>query len=274
MVTLGILKDIDFGFWLKSNDYYSPNILSTNVSTGIKHAKKAGLINELVEEIQSNAELINLIKQRINLKNSPSDYNDDELLIIFDLIQAWGGPMGRNPYVLKNLPRINESELFAATYRQTIEMLFNLKDINDYDKDVAPIKRKLEEIPQLGQSFSTKHLSFWSRFLRHCPQLVIYDTRMINIIKAANKHIENSKITYNDFRHALLQEAEQLGLSINDIERAIFAFSSNYFNNDELVLKDNPKISHPDKVIAHQLLDHKKPNSCLFERIFFNKSKH
>ena len=50
MVTLGILKDIDFGFWLKSNEYYSPNILSTNVRTGIKHVKKAGLINELVKD--------------------------------------------------------------------------------------------------------------------------------------------------------------------------------------------------------------------------------
>ena len=274
MVTLGILKDIDFRFWLKSNDYYSPEILSTNVSTGIKHAKKAGLINELVEEIQSNAELINLIKQRINLKNSPSDYNDEELLIIFDLIQAWGGPTGRNPYVFQNAPRINKSDLFATTYRQTIEMLFKLKDINDYDKDVAPIKRKLEELPQVSESFSTKHLSFWSRFLEHCPQLVIYDTRMRDIIKAANKHTENSKIKYNDFRSALLQEAEQLELSINDIERAIFAFSSNYFKNDTFVLKANPKISHPDKVIAHQLLDHKKPNTCLFERIFFNKGKH
>ena len=257
MVTLGILKDINFRFWLISNDYYSPDILSTNVNTGINHAKKAGLINELVKEVHSNADLIALIKQRINLKDSPSIYSDEELLIIFDLIQAWGGPTGRNPYVFQNAPRITKPDLFAATYRKTVEMLFKLTDINDYDTDVAPIKRKLEELPQVSESFSTKHLSFWSRFLDHCPQLVIYDTRMRDIIKAANKHAENSKITYEDFRFALLQEADELGLSINDIERAIFAFSSNYFKNDKFILKDNPKISHPDKTIAHRLLNNK-----------------
>lgn len=274
MINLGILKDIDFEFWLKSNDYYSPDILSNNVSTGINHAKKAGLINDIVADVQSNAELIALIKQRINLRKCASDYNDEELLIIFDLIQAWGGPTGRNPYVFQNAPRINKPDFFADTYRQTIEMLFKLKKINDYDKDVAPIKRKLEELPQVSESFSTKHLSFWSRFLEHCPQLVIYDTRMRDIIKAANKHNQNSKITYKDFRFALLQEAEQLELSINDIERAIFAFSSNYFKNDTFVLKDKPKISHSDEAIAHQLLTTKKPITCLFERIFSKKGKH
>ena len=269
MISLGILKDIDFKFWLKSNDYYSPDILSTNVNTGIKHAKKAGLIDELVKGIKSNAELITLIKQRINLRNTPSDYSDEELLIIFDLIQAWGGPMGRNPYVFQNAPRIHKPDLFANTYRQTIEMLFKLKDINDYDKDVAPIKKKLEELPQLAESFSTKHLSFWSRFLEHCPQLVIYDTRMRDILKAANKRTDNSKITYNDFLNSLSQEADLLRLSINDIERAIFAFSSNYFTNDKFILRDNPKILHPDQSIAHQLLETKKVKSCLFKRLFF-----
>ena len=42
------------------------------------------------------------------------------------LIQAWGGRTGRNPYVLKDAPRINKQELFATTYRSAIQMLFLL----------------------------------------------------------------------------------------------------------------------------------------------------
>jgi len=269
-ITLGVIKNIDFQFWLDSNDYYSPNILSTNVNTGITHAKRAGLINELVNEIKSNAELLNLIEYRINLQESAAAYSDEDLLIIFDLIQAWGGKMGKNPYVLRGRPRITKSKLFASLYRASVEMLYQLKDIDDYDNDVATIKKKLEEIPELGESFSTKHLSFWSRFLKNCPGLVIYDTRMREIIKAANKHIEVSNITYKDFHLALSSEAQDLGLEIYDLERAIFAFSSNYFKNDNFILKANPKINHPDIEIAQKLINDSKPKKCLLQKLFSN----
>tara|TARA_X000000950_G_scaffold120844_1_gene151497 strand:- start:11399 stop:12214 length:816 start_codon:yes stop_codon:yes gene_type:complete len=269
-ITLGIVKNIDFQFWLNSNEYYSSDILSTNVNTGINHAKKAGLIEKLVKNISSNGELVNLIDQRINLQESASAYSDEELLIIFDLIQAWGGPTGRNPYVFQNKPRITKSKLFASVYRASVEMLYQLKDIEDYANDVAPIKKKLEELPQVSESFSTKHLSFWSRFLKNCPELVIYDTRMREIIKAANKNNEVANITYKDFRLALLNEAQNLNLEINDIERAIFAFSSNYFKNDNFVLRTNPKINHPDKAIAHKLINDSTPKKCLLQKLFSN----
>ena len=269
-ITLGIVKNIDFQFWLNSNDFYSPDVLSTTVKTGITHVKRAGLVNSLVNEINSNAELINLIQYRINLQKSASAYSDEDLLIIFDLIQAWGGKMGKNPYVLGGKPRITKSKLFASLYRASVEMLYQLTEIEDYENDIGPIKEKLEAIPQLGESFSTKHLSFWSRFLKNCPELVIYDTRMRDIIRAANKHVEGANITYKDFRLALLQEAQALGLEINDIERAIFAFSSNYFKNDNFALKTDPKINHPDKAIAHQLINDLKPKKCLLQKLFLN----
>ena len=269
-ITLGIVKNIDFQFWLNSNEYYSSDILSTNVNTGINHAKKAGLIEKLVKNISSNGELVNLIDQRINLQESASAYSDEELLIIFDLIQAWGGPTGRNPYVFQNKPRITRPQLFVSTYRASVELLYQLKDIEDYADDVAPIKKKLEELPQVSESFSTKHLSFWSRFLKNCPELVIYDTRMRDIIKAANRHVEVSNITYKDFRLALLNEAQNLDLEINDIERAIFAFSSNYFKNDNFVLRTNPKINHPDRSIAHNLINDSTPKKCLLQKLFSN----
>ena len=113
-ITLGLLRHIEFGFWLKSNDYYSEEKFSTNVNVGYKHAEKAGLINEFRKKIKTNRDLINLIKERINLVNSPDQYSDNDLLIIFDLIQAWGGPTGRNPYIFNDAPRINKQDLFAS----------------------------------------------------------------------------------------------------------------------------------------------------------------
>jgi len=254
-ISLGILKEIDFNFWVNSNDFYSPDILSTD---GLNHTKKAGLINDLIKTLNSNEELIKLIEQRITEKDSASAYTDEDLLIIFDLIQGWGGRMGRNPYVFQNAPRINKSELFASIYRESVEMLYQLNVIEDYEKNIAPIKNKFEELPQVGESFSTKHLSFWSRFLKNCPELVIYDSRMKNLIEAANKDVDKTEITYNDFYTALKNNENELGLDINNLERAIFGFSLNYFLNDKLVLVESPKIDHADKAIAYKLTNDTK----------------
>ena len=257
-VSLGILSNLDFDFWIQSNDYYSPDFFSTNVKTGFNHSKKAGLIGKFEKRINCNLDLINIIDERINLANAPESYSDDDLLIIFDLIQAWGGPTGRNPYIFQNGPRIIKQDLFAKTYRAAIEMLYKIAEEYDYDMDVLPIKAKIEELPQVNESFSTKHLSFWSRFLENCPNLVIYDTRMREIIKAANKHKNVSEIKYKDFINALKDAEEELGLDINEIERAIFAFSSNYFQNDKFTLRSNFKIDHLDKQIAEQLTCNEK----------------
>lgn len=137
-------------------------------------------------------------------------------------------------------------------------MLYKIAEEYDYDMDVLPIKAKIEELPQVNESFSTKHLSFWSRFLENCPNLVIYDTRMREIIKAANKHKNVSEIKYKDFINVLKDAEEELGLDINEIERAIFAFSSNYFQNDKFTLRSNFKIDHLDKQIAEQLTCNEK----------------
>ena len=92
-VSLGILSDLDFDFWIKSNDYYSPDIFSTNVKTGFNHAKKAGLIGEFEKRIICNLDLINIIDERINLVNVPESYSDNDLLIIFDPIRLGVVPL-------------------------------------------------------------------------------------------------------------------------------------------------------------------------------------
>ena len=258
-IGLGKLIEIDFKFWLKSNDYYSDKKMTANVKTGFNHVSKAGLIRKYKENLKTNQDLINLIKQKIKQKNNPDFYSDIDLLTIFDLIQAWGGPMGRGPYVQPkaNPSRKNQEKLYAQTYRRAVEMLYEIdKDNYVYEKNILPIKDKIEELKRVGESFSTKHLSFWSRSLDNCPNLVIYDTRMREIIRAANKNIKDDKIPYKNFIDALLKGKEVLKLEIHEIERAIFAFSSNYFKNKECTSKNlNKKFKTlKDKEIAMELV--------------------
>ena len=254
-LSLGILKNLDFQFWLRQNDYYSTESFTAKVETGFTHASRAGLIKKYKKNINSNQDLIDLIEKRIKQRNNPNLYLDEDLLIIFDLIQAWGGPTGRNPYIFQNGPRITRKEYYAQTYREAVEMLYKIDKKNyDYERDILPIKEKIEELPQVSESFSTKHLSFWSRFLKNCPDLVIYDTRMREIFRAANKNTYIDTIKYKDFLDALLDLEQFLEIEIYQIERAIFAFSSNYFKNDKFILRNKFKISHADKEIANQLI--------------------
>ena len=44
----------------------------------------------------------------------------------------------------------------------------------------------------------------------------------------------------------------------DQIERAIFAFSSNYFQNNKFILRQNFKIDHVDLNIAKKLIFHDK----------------
>ena len=158
--------------------------------------------------------------------------------------------------MLQNKPRINQQEIFASTYRRAVEMLYEIDSKSDYELNILPIKKVIEELPQVSESFSTKHLSFWSRALKACPSLVIYDTRMREIIRAANPNIKAGDIKYKDFINALTNAEKSLGLDINQIERAIFAFSSNYFQNNKFVLRKSFKIDHVDFNIAKKLIFH------------------
>ena len=251
--------NIDYHFWFKKNPYYSDTELTKEVLTGLKHAKKAGLINRLVGNLKSSEDLVLLIKKKIKEKNNPDEYFDNDLLIIFDLIQGWGGPTGMRPYVKpKASPsRMLKERLYADTYRIAVEMLYRIdKEDYEYDPNIKTIKDKIEEMPFVGESFSTKHLSFWSRNLANCPDLIIFDKKLKNIFSACN---EGSEIGYKEFLESFSAEFEPdnaHGLDTFEKEAAIFAFSKNYFENEELVLYKDERfqIKHKDEEIARELV--------------------
>ena len=81
---------IDYKFWADKNDFFSKDEIPTTIKSGITSAKKGGLLDDL-KLISAND--INLqIEARIKNFNFDESHKN-ELLIIFDLIQAWGEEM-------------------------------------------------------------------------------------------------------------------------------------------------------------------------------------
>lgn len=248
------VPDIDYKFWLHRNKFYSDTELTKNVSTGLDHASRGGLIERY--DFDTCMDLVNLIENKIRIHKAPNNYSDDEILTIFDLIQGWGGRTCRKPYVpIKNPPRIERKSEYISAYRDAIKMIYALDEKKYTEEEINDVDNKLQEMPAVGQSYSTKHLCFWSRSLPNCPNLAIFDTRMKQMFYSCNFSIAKEKLNYVEFINALNAKAFMMGLSTYEIEAALFAFSSNYFFNDKFILKGIHEIEHLDLKIAKHLVN-------------------
>ncbi len=245
------LPAIAFSFWAHQNEFYSDKILTQNIRTGLGHAAKGGLIGGYT--FSSNKALVDCIAEKMRAHPHPDQFSDDELMTIFDLIQGWGGRTGRGPYVRPKSgpPRISDKS-YPAQYRGAVELLFALDQDRFTQSEIDQVCQALGKMRGIAQSYSTKHMCFWSRSLPSCPTLAIYDTRMVNIFQAANPDI-GASLTYTHFLDALKSTGAVAGLKADEVESALFAFSSNYFTNDSLRLRERFGIQHPDQAIAVRL---------------------
>ena len=246
------VPEIDYIFWRQKNEFYSDNKLPNNISMGLKHASRGGLIDKYT--FATCMDLVRLIEDKIKSHNTPNDYLDNEILTIFDLIQGWGGKTGRLPYVpIKNPPRSSRKSEYLKTYREAIEMIYALDEKQYTEEEINDVDHKLQQMPEVGQSYSTKHLCFWSRSLPSCPNLVIFDTRMKQIFYSCNPGVAKKNLNYVEFINAVNAKALLLGLGAYEIEAGLFAFSQNYFFNDKFILKDTHEIKHKDIQVAKSL---------------------
>jgi hypothetical protein len=225
------MPNIDLDFWIGKNPFFSSGTLLTNIKTGLNHAKRGGLINEVILRMNemSNEDLVKLIASEIG-QNAQLTGSGKDLLRIFDLIQGWGGRMCKGPYVIpKAAPyRIAFSSYIASQYGTGLKML-NSGNIDSALDELLKIKH-------LGESFATKHLYFWGRYGALEKELPIYDIRIKNLMYGENASAAN----YSQYIQDLREISEKLNLSIGDLDKALFAFSMNWFLNDKLILKDNP----------------------------------
>ena len=238
-----LLPQIDYDFWKEKNPYYSSKKLDDQTMRGIKLVQKTGLLNSVIDDdgnilIKSNAALIEIIVEKIKNFDLAKSSNN-ELLEIFDLIQAWGGTTGRAPYVKPKIDpyRFRNIEEYANTYHEAIKVIINLQSKPLDDESINEAEKSICRLGGVATPFATKHLLFWSIGLNFEKKLSIYDSRMKLLIRGANKL--SSAVNYKGFLKALEHQGRQSNIGSEIIERALFAFSKNYFPNEELEIVKN-----------------------------------
>lgn len=147
--------------------------------------------------------------------------NKENFEEIFHSIQFWGGITGRNIYV-KNGGFENNFSL--ETYKAIIEITININQ-ETCKADLKKVELLSKQIKNIGISFTTKHLSFWTRFAnKHNFILPVLDSTLsLNLMYKCNP-------TWNDYRQYVKQmqiEASSNNTTVTILERELY----NYFNN-------------------------------------------
>ena len=227
-----IFPIINYKYWMNLNPFYSDApLLQTMKICLINYASKPGLINDVVEDIQNMSckTLVSIIENDINEIIKHKLFEDkDKMLRVFDLINGWGGKMGKATYVKpKGTTTRNSSNAWYNHYVNGVK-----KAINGEDEGLLDFKK----IENVGDSFGSKHLYFWSLFGGNAP-IPIYDNR----IKTLLYFRMSSYPDFNQYVYDMRNFANNNNITIHQLEKALFAFSSNYFPNEELNIKDDFK---------------------------------
>jgi len=149
---------------------------------------------------------------------------------IFDLIQAWGGKMGKTPYVLKKGNSQSSRDRFSSWRESYLNGVISIQNENPVEA-----LKQWSLIKGLGSSFAPKHLRFWSN------KYPVLDTR-ISLLLTGSKRLLRKPEYYDDFLQLISLLAERYVSDILETEKALFAFSQNYFKNDKLTLLEKQPV--------------------------------
>lgn len=141
---------------------------------------------------------------------------DETLIQVFHYIHFWGGITGRGIYV-KNGGFCNNFNI--NTYRTIVEKIIDLKQ-DTLHRGIEEIVILFKSINQLGVSFSTKHLKFWSlNANKENIDLPVLDSILtIRLLYKCNP-------TWTDYYPYVIQmqeEANNRKVSVTALERALY----------------------------------------------------
>jgi len=231
---IDLLKSLNFKYWSDKNPFYGGFPLNSSMTASLLIIQRAGYLKQF--SFQSCDELVSTIEENINTaKRNNSEHDDANLLQTFDLIHAWGGKMGRSPYVKRDEQGRSSRDKFSDwinLYKQGIQLA--------QKKDPQAALSEFCKIPQIGVSFGSKHLRFWGGY-------PILDTRMWLLLG------HDSKIPYDVYIEEINDIGNHWGLSWVKTEEALFAFSNAYFPNNELTLKKNVDSNQTDYEVAKSI---------------------
>ena len=221
------LSDLNFGYWNGKNTYFSDSEINASMQVALTLIQGKGYLLDFNPKSAVDYS-IQISKEISSFNSTNPDFS--RLARIFDLIQAWGGRTGRTPYVIKKRNSQSSRDLFSSWRESYLNGVISIQNENP----VEALKH-WSLINGLGSSFAPKHLRFWSN------KYPVLDTR-ISLLLTGSKRLLRKPEYYDDFLQLISQLAERYGSNILETEKALFAFSQNYFKNDELaLLKEQPE---------------------------------
>lgn len=224
-----IFPNINYNYWMNMNPFYADTQLLPTMKTCIRHyASLPGLINDVLQDIDliTCKDLVKLIEIEIKNIVEHNLFNDEsKVLRIFDLISGWGGKQGRAPYLrpLGNTTR-NSYKNWYSNYILGAKCAINNKN---------EALKYFTTINFIGDSFGTKHLYFWSLYGGNAP-VPIYDARIKTLLYLSIDEAPSFEQYVEDMNNFSIIK----NITINQLEKALFAFSSNYFPNETLIMKN------------------------------------
>lgn len=219
------IPNIDFKFWLENYPWNDGTVYAD------KNIRK-------FSDFTGSAKVCELEILRITSLEEPSPI---EILSCIDLINQWGGRTSRLFYTRNQ--RNNH-----VSYRESIELNENL---SIYKKGIALSKYKnhlafkqFQKLNGIGPSFAGKHAMFWSQ-----SELIVLDNKISGALGFSSPQHLLRSFPYDSILNQFNQIKTQNKFSNPaEVERALFAFHSNYFLNNNSGWKANIRIKTDEDV--------------------------
>lgn len=235
---INLLSQIDFSYWKEKNPYFSETELNSSMRAALTLIKNRGFL----KDFSPKTALDYSVRIENEVKNfNPSKPNYERLSLIFDLIQAWGGQTGRTPYVVRNGNLLSSRDRYIEWKS---DYLSGVK--NALMEQPVHALRDWKKINGLGSSFAPKHLRFWTN------KFPVLDTR-ISFLLCGSKKLLNSPDKYEEFLILLSQLVAHFNTDMLSMEKALFAFSKNFFLNNNLTFNKKGIADKTNIEIAQKL---------------------
>ena len=253
-----ILPNINYNYWKDKADSNTENpengTFATMVTTLKNNLPKGSIIlkylNDPKEGDHSMKKIIDKAvkladeyrdttfyknKDSLNLPPSVNEsslsnfINQNVLLLgIFDAIMGWGGNSIRMFYNNENSNR-KKFEKWLHHYKEAIELV--------KEGDFKTALHKFDDIPGIDISFASKHLWFWGFYWKSRGYLSdketthVYDTRIARILFGKKAEVTDYDLAEKEYSN-IRKKYNLDDYSFSDIEKSLFSFSNQYFNNE------------------------------------------
>ena len=198
-------------------------LLQQNIDSAITKIVENKLGTPYKESLLQDIHDLATLEKKILQEITNCNVSDDEVMErIFHMIQIWGGKTGRNFYVKKtngNFSQIKE------IYKELINVCINISGLTEKDcKDLA--KAAIEyKIPNIGVSFITKHIRFWTYRKLGENAYPIFDSIMAKNYYGKKTSFKETKASFKNlpgYWWEMIKDSKRRNLSLMEYERKLF----------------------------------------------------